>query len=640
MSLRTVDLPPRRTAAGYEDQGLVGRDQMLSLIDSRLRESAAVALTAADSALTMHGGGGIGKTALALEYCYTLAPANDYDLIWWVNADSDTTTGGSFESLVRRLGGDTDNPDVRLEVDRVLSGCGKWLAVFDNVDDRGAFDRWRPQAAGGSILITTRSKARWEPRQSIGVDLIAADDARSWLLQAAGNPDDADELGAVDELVSALGGLALALAMAAAYIGNTPVSIGTYLRLFSETPDHVLNDPSVDVGGYDKTVYTALAVALQQLRTTGQDAAVQMLEYSSFYAPDDIPLFLFTPEEVGVSSEAQVRQAMRTLAERSLVIPNGKDGFDVHRLIQSVTRHYLEHPLPEPVAETVPKPTGGLGGSSDRTVAVRKVVVIAANSLKSPLNLEEELRNIRDGLDRTGQLEAEMSLASRPDDLLRYVSDNRPVIVHFSGHGNEDGLALKDDSGQSERLVPGERLRSFFEDRGVQLVVLNSCYSEAQATVIAQSVPAVIGTPASLVDESAHRFSKAFYRTLANGRTVGEALKDGQDVVGLYDLDDQFQAHGDLDFALVSPPGNTSNPPSRPAANAQPSAAASVQPTPTPVESSSTKSGSRLERGYYVAGIVVAIVAVVGLVVSLWPDRSETTPDPAGPTTSTVPETE
>ena len=625
----TVDLPARREAAGLDGQALVGRDQVLLSIEAKLRDSSVeVALTAADHALTMHGGGGIGKTALAIEYCHMLAGKSGYRLVWWVNADSDSSIIASYTSLIERLGGDTDNPHIRNEVDRLLGSSGKWLAVFDNVDNRDSFERWRPQAGGGSILITTRSAAKWDKGRSIPVDTISDRDATDWLIRAAGNPTEEAETAAGGELVVELGGLPLALTMAAAFIHNTPVPLGTYLRLFRQSPVRLLDDPDIDVGNYDKTVYTALAVTTDQLSQTNQDAALLMLEYSSFYAPDDIPLQLFTPEGLGVETETEVLQAMRALQHRSLITPQGADAFSVHRLIQSVTRYYLEHPLPDRADKPGPVRT------IERAATAAKVVVIAANSSTAPLNIGEELRNIREGLEHTDQLEAEISPASRPDDLLKYVSDTQPAVVHFSGHGDHDGIALKDDDGIGDRVVPGERLRKFFEGRNVRLVVLNSCYSTTQATAISTSVEVVIGTPTALSDEAARRFSKAFYRTLAQGRTIREALKDGQDAVGLYDLDDEYSSHGDLDTTIINNRPRRQKP--------QPAAQPPATPTPastTPVNNPPPQPGEQrswLVTGYYAAGIVVAVAAVITLALALWPDTTGTGQDPTGPTTSST----
>jgi hypothetical protein len=648
-----VDLPDRRDVAGLGHTGLVGREELLAKLAEKLSETTGeLALTSASSTLAVHGGGGIGKTALALEYCHTRAVPAGYDLIWWVNADSEATLGSSFQSLVEQLGGDAEQPDVNVEVNRLLAMHQKWLAVFDNVDSRASFDSWRPKPTNGSMLVTTRSTAQWDQGRSIPVDVIAPEDARAWLLQAAADTLDVAEPAAVDELVDELGGLALALTMAAAYIHNTPVSLTEYLRLFKAAPAPLLDDPTVDVGNYDKTVYSALAVTREQLKATNQDAALLMLEYASFYAPDDIPMFLFTPEGLSVASEVEVNQAKRALAERSLIIPRGTDAFDVHRLVQSVTRHYLEHPRPQPQLEPGPTVESRSRGRSlpSAELAKHRIVVVAANSIEAPLNIGEELRNIRDALEHFDHFEVVFAHSARPDDLTREVVTDTVAIVHFSGHGTQAGIYLKDDDGERHRLVPGARLEQFFDGRGVQLVILNSCYSGEQAEAIARSVRTVIGTPIALDDEAAHRFSKAFYRSLGRGHTIRSALKDGRDTVGLYDLDDEFVCHGDLDYGFppgtklpgvrsgVDTPGHEPDP--------QPKAAGKKDPpTPSPGAPTPAQSGpppvdggrKRLEAGYYVAGIVVAVVAVITLAISLWPSGEPgPSPDPSGPSTSTT----
>jgi hypothetical protein len=86
-----------------------------------------------------------------------------------------------------------------------------------------------------------------------------------------------------------------------------------------------------------------------------------------------------------------------------------------------------------------------------------------------------------------------------------------------------------------------------FEGRGVKLVILSACITEAQALALKRVVPAVVGTAAELGDHAARRFSTAFYRTLGEGHSFVDAFRDGLDAVSIHGLKNVFVAYGDLE---------------------------------------------------------------------------------------------
>jgi two-component system, cell cycle response regulator len=195
------------------------------------------------------------------------------------------------------------------------------------------------------------------------------------------------------------------------------------------------------------------------------------------------------------------------------------------------------------------------------TVAVNqsqelRILFLAANPVSTPrLDLEEELRVLEHELETVKHRDRIALLAKHavvPDDLLRHVRRFRPNVVHFSGHGTIPGIILRDDAG-SHQPVSGPTLQAFLSGRGVELVVLNACYSMAQAADIAASVPAVIGTTSAVGDLAARRFSAAFHRTLGDGFSIAEAFRDGRDAVALHGLTDVFHSEGDLSRVLLSP---------------------------------------------------------------------------------------
>jgi CHAT domain-containing protein len=183
-----------------------------------------------------------------------------------------------------------------------------------------------------------------------------------------------------------------------------------------------------------------------------------------------------------------------------------------------------------------------------------RILFLAANPVDTHrLDLEDELRAVKLELEAVihrNTIECKVEHAVQPDDLLRHVRRLRPTVVHFCGHGSRQGIILRNDRG-GHQPVPGDALRQFFADRGVDLVVLNACYSEDQASCIAKAVRAVVGTTDAVGDEAARRFASAFYRTLGDGLSIRDAFRDGRDAVALHGLADVFYSAGELDIALV-----------------------------------------------------------------------------------------
>jgi CHAT domain len=183
-----------------------------------------------------------------------------------------------------------------------------------------------------------------------------------------------------------------------------------------------------------------------------------------------------------------------------------------------------------------------------------KILFFAANPMEtSRLDLEEELRGIENELravKHREKIELVAKHAVRADDLVRYIREEQPDVIHFSGHGSTTGIVLRHD--RDDFLpVSGEALARLLKDRSVKLVVLNSCYSQEQAASIIGTVEAVVGTRHAVGDEAARRFSAAFYRTLGEGYSIQEAFRDGGDVVDLHGLEDVFRINGNTGMSLV-----------------------------------------------------------------------------------------
>lgn len=161
-----------------------------------------------------------------------------------------------------------------------------------------------------------------------------------------------------------------------------------------------------------------------------------------------------------------------------------------------------------------------------------KILVLTANPVDTtPLRLDEEVREIDAGLRRARHREQFVIVekwAVRIRDLRRAMLDESPQIVHFSGHGNTEGIALEDNDGQAQ-LVNKEAVAGLFAlfTNDVQCVVLNACYSAPQAEAISQHIPYVIGMSQEIGDRAAIEFAVGFYDALGAGRSVEDAYAFG-----------------------------------------------------------------------------------------------------------------
>lgn len=162
-----------------------------------------------------------------------------------------------------------------------------------------------------------------------------------------------------------------------------------------------------------------------------------------------------------------------------------------------------------------------------------KILFLGANpSDTTRLALGREVRDIDQRLRSSEHRDAfriEQVWAVRPSDLQQCLLRYRPTIVHFSGHGSAAGqILLEDESGKAVPIYP-EALAGLFQvvGRRVQCVVLNACYTEAQARALVAHVGCVIGMTAAVSDAAAGAFAGAFYQALGFGEDVQSAFELG-----------------------------------------------------------------------------------------------------------------
>ena len=160
----------------------------------------------------------------------------------------------------------------------------------------------------------------------------------------------------------------------------------------------------------------------------------------------------------------------------------------------------------------------------------KTILFLASNPTnQAKLQLEKEFVRISTSL-QEGVIEHRIvaEWAVTPNALQQAILKHRPNFIHFSGHGEDGdqssgGIVLNDSEGKA-KLVHGEALENMFNILSrkleIEIVLLNSCYSEEQANGISKFIPHVIGMNDSINDEAAIEFSTGFYRGLAQDDDV------------------------------------------------------------------------------------------------------------------------
>lgn len=196
-------------------------------------------------------------------------------------------------------------------------------------------------------------------------------------------------------------------------------------------------------------------------------------------------------------------------------------------------------------AGPVTPPVGPASASAAGATGVLKILFLGANpSDRTQLNLPKERheidRRIQAGSHRD-RFELKDAWAVTAEDLSQTLLRYNPGIVHFSGHGLEQGeILLNDESGKSAAVPAAalSRLFKLFAKKGLRCVVLNACYSAVQASAMAQHVDCVIGISGAIEDRAAQAFTSGFYAGLAQGESVQTAFELGCVQIELLNLAD------------------------------------------------------------------------------------------------------
>ena len=166
-----------------------------------------------------------------------------------------------------------------------------------------------------------------------------------------------------------------------------------------------------------------------------------------------------------------------------------------------------------------------------------------------PLKLGKEFREIDKAIRLNGSQNGfliNMQPASDINDLQDHLLRFKPHVLHFCGHGDEEGNLVFESNDSVFKLAP-HKLVSLLEilKDNLSCVLLNACYSEKVAIPLSKHIDCVIGMGSSISDDAAVRFSTAFYRALGYKRDVYTAFMLGRSEIDLHGIpeDDTPKLH-------------------------------------------------------------------------------------------------
>ncbi|KAK2732801.1 hypothetical protein CKAH01_08622 [Colletotrichum kahawae] len=160
----TLRFPVIETRTFPKDDGFKGREKELANLYKILSEPGRVYVLSAE--------GGMGKTALAVEFTYRYEQSFEY--IFWVQAETPVGASETFNQIAMSLAlapsGTDQETLTKLGREFLESTKARWLMILDNVDKWDHIDSFIPMKTSvtmGSILITTRHQGLTAPSRPI-----------------------------------------------------------------------------------------------------------------------------------------------------------------------------------------------------------------------------------------------------------------------------------------------------------------------------------------------------------------------------------------------------------------------------------------------------------------------------------------
>jgi tetratricopeptide (TPR) repeat protein/transcriptional regulator with XRE-family HTH domain len=359
ISMSTDVLPPRGALPTGSRMPLapnplfVGRGGELLQVAAALRGSDAT--VALGQVVASTGLGGLGKTQLAVELVHRYGRFFAGGVFWLSFARADEVplqVAGCAGPGALDLAPGIESLPLEEQVQRVSDAWqspAPRLLVFDNCEEEGLLDAWRPSSGGCRVLVTSR-RSQWSPTlgvTALPLDLMPRPDSIELLRRY--RPDLTPDDPRLDAIADKLGDLPLALHLAGSYLRayHAEISLDDYLADLDQPA--VIGHASLLGEGLDdspspthhvQSLAQTFALSLGRLdREREVDrVAIALLARMACLAPGEgVPRDLLgrTLDEVSARRRAD---GLRRLGAVGLV-EEGEGWLRMHRLLVHFVRH-------------------------------------------------------------------------------------------------------------------------------------------------------------------------------------------------------------------------------------------------------------------------------------------------------------
>jgi hypothetical protein len=311
------------------DTAFVGRNSELVELHAELTRA-----EAQGRPVIVTGLGGVGKTAMVIEYAYRFGA--NYSAVWWVRADHKETLAIDLAALAPALGltvgRDTDQRHtIELARDWLARNRG-WLLICDDIQNSDVLESL-PTSSAGRVLATSRLLS-WRSRVEL-FSLLPLSTSDGQLLLARAGVEDHDLAG---RLAADLGGHPLALRLAASHLHRIGGPSSNWMAQL---------DTSFRKRELAPPIESALRIIVDELPRRSPEA-YSILSLGSFLAPAPFPERAFREKYedlLGEQLKTVERQqlfpvALNDLVDLNLIERSGKC-LTFHALIQDLVRSDL-----------------------------------------------------------------------------------------------------------------------------------------------------------------------------------------------------------------------------------------------------------------------------------------------------------